>query len=174
MSALYVDGFNLYYRALKDSPFRWLDLHRLADALFPQDSIGGVSYFTSRLDTRPDNPGGAVRHVRDGLGLRVVLVNPDPRNPSPDRLADSATYVKRLGRSHLRHSQFPDTLSDEIGTIAKPPAGKADRKIQMAGRIGSDDGMRVVAGSLAERRSLQSTALRGVWSACWASTAPAM
>ena len=23
---LYIDGFNLYYRALKDTPFRWLDL----------------------------------------------------------------------------------------------------------------------------------------------------
>ena len=27
---VYIDGFNLYYRALKDTPFRWLDLRKLA------------------------------------------------------------------------------------------------------------------------------------------------
>ena len=32
---VYIDGFNLYYRALKDNPFRWLDLRRLAETLFP-------------------------------------------------------------------------------------------------------------------------------------------
>ncbi len=201
---LYVDGFNLYYRALKDTPYKWLDLRRLAETLFPQDSINRVSYFTARLDVRPSNPGqaqrqliylralatlpgfdayygvfrsgvkrrplaepvtglpsyvlvrdseekgsdvnlatpllvdgfngeyeqavvvsndadfaGAMRYVRDDLGLRVTLVNPDPRNSSPRELADAATYVKRLWKSHLRRSLFPDTLTDGIGTITK-------------------------------------------------------
>ncbi len=52
---LYVDGFNLYYRALKDSPFRWLDLRELAEALFPKDRINRVCYFTARLSARPGN-----------------------------------------------------------------------------------------------------------------------
>ena len=63
---------------------------------------------------------GAMRYVRDGLGLRVTLVNPDPRNPSPRDLSDSATYIKRIWKSHLRRSQFPDSLSDEVGVITKP------------------------------------------------------
>ena len=63
---------------------------------------------------------GAIKYVRDGLGLRVTLVNPDPRNASPKSLEDAATYVKRLWKSHLRRSQFPDTLMDEVGTITKP------------------------------------------------------
>ena len=63
---------------------------------------------------------GAMRYVRDQLGLRVTLVNPDHRNPSPRHLADAATYVKRLWKSHLRRSQLPDTLSDEVGVITKP------------------------------------------------------
>ena len=50
---LYIDGFNLYYRALKDTPFRWLDLRKLAETLFPQDAINRVCYFTARLDARP-------------------------------------------------------------------------------------------------------------------------
>ena len=60
---LYIDGFNLYYRALKDTPFRWLDLRKLAETLFPQDSINRVCYFTARLDVRPGNPGQAQRQL---------------------------------------------------------------------------------------------------------------
>ena len=47
LTNLYVDGFNLYYRALKDTPFRWVDLRKLAEALFPNDTIGTVCYFTA-------------------------------------------------------------------------------------------------------------------------------
>ena len=202
---LYVDGFNLYYRALKDTPFRWLDLWKLAETLFPQDTINRVCYFTARLDARPGNPSqpqrqqaylralatlpglvihygafrsgikrrplaeplpglpthvlirdseekgsdvnlatrllvdgfkgeyqqavvvsndadfaGAMRYVRDDLGLRVTLVNPDPRNTSPRDLSMAATYVRRLWKSHLRSSQLPDTLVDSVGVVTKP------------------------------------------------------
>ena len=202
---VYVDGFNLYYRALKDTPYRWLDLRKMAQALFPRDEIHKVCYFTARLDARPGNPGqprrqlvylralstlpgyeahfgvfrtgvrrrplafptpglptqvlitnteekgsdvnlatrllvdgfngeyeqavvvsndadfaGAMRYIRDGLGLRVVLVNPDAGNASPRDLSAAATYVKRLWKSHLRRSQFPDTLTDDVGLITKP------------------------------------------------------
>ncbi len=202
---VYIDGFNLYYRALKDGPYRWLDLRRLAEALFPHDDIRTVSYFTARLDVRSRNPNqprrqlvylralatlpdleihygafrsgikrrrlaepvpglptyvrvrdaeekgsdvnlatrllvdgfngryeqavvvsndadfaGAMRYVRDGLGLHVTLVNPDARRSSPRALASAATYVKRLWRSHLRRSLLPDTLTDEVGNITRP------------------------------------------------------
>ena len=63
---------------------------------------------------------GAMRYVKDDLGLRITLVNPDSRNTSPRELANAATYVKRLWKSHLRRSQFPDTLPDEVGVITKP------------------------------------------------------
>ena len=70
----YVDGFNLYYRALKDTPFRWLDLHKLAATLFPDDTIRGVHYFTARLDARHGHPGQAQRqliYIR-ALSMRTV------------------------------------------------------------------------------------------------------
>ena len=202
---VYIDGFNLYYRALKDTPFRWLDLRSLAENLFPQDSVRTVSYFTARLQPRANNPfqrlrqqtylralhtlpdldvyygtfrsgvkrrplaepvpglpsqvlirdseekgsdvnlatrllvdgfngeyeqavvvsndadfAGAMRYVRDGLGLRLTLVNPDARVSSPHDLASAATYVKHLWRSHLRRSLLPETLMDDVGVITKP------------------------------------------------------
>ena len=60
-------------------------------------------------------------YVRDGLGLRATLVNPDSVNASPPELAGAATYVKRLWKSHLRRSQLPESLQDEVGVIKKPP-----------------------------------------------------
>ncbi len=182
-----------------------MDQRKLAETLFPQDTINRVCYFTARLDARPNNPGqaqrqliylralatlpilsvyygtfrsgvkrrplaepilglpthvlvrdseekgsdvnlatrllvdgfngeyeqavvvsndadfaSAMRYVRDDLGLRVTLVNPDARNASPRELAEAATYVKRLWKSHLRRSQLPGTLTDEVGVITKP------------------------------------------------------
>jgi uncharacterized LabA/DUF88 family protein len=63
---------------------------------------------------------GAIRYVRDHLGLRETLVNPDPKKSTQKELADAADYVKRLWTSHLRRSQFPDTLRDGVGVITKP------------------------------------------------------
>jgi hypothetical protein len=33
----YIDGFNLYYDALNWTPYKWLDLGKLAQALLPSD-----------------------------------------------------------------------------------------------------------------------------------------
>ena len=60
---VYVDGFNLYYRALKDTPFRWLNLRQLSESLFPQDSINKLCYFTALISERPGNPGQASRQL---------------------------------------------------------------------------------------------------------------
>ena len=47
---VYVDGFNLYYRALKGTPWKWLDLVTLfTRVLEPRHRILGVKYFTARV-----------------------------------------------------------------------------------------------------------------------------
>ena len=83
------------------------------------DGFGG-EYEQAVVVSNDADFAGATRYVRDGLGLRVTLVNPDARNASPRDLASAATYVKRLWKSHLRGSQFPDNLADNIGTINRP------------------------------------------------------
>ena len=64
---------NIYYRALKDTPLRWLDLRKLAETLFPQDTVHRVCYFTARLDARPSNPGQAQRQL---IYLRALSMLP--------------------------------------------------------------------------------------------------
>ena len=54
---LYVDGFNLYYGALKGMPWKWLDLPALfAKVLQPHHDILTVKYFTARVSSTPTDP----------------------------------------------------------------------------------------------------------------------
>ena len=51
---IYVDGFNLYYRCLKDTAYKWLDLYKLAEKILPADKheIVKVKFFTARINVR--------------------------------------------------------------------------------------------------------------------------
>lgn len=50
---VYVDGFNLYYRALKGGAHKWVNLAALAARLAPSGStIDLVRYFTARVSAR--------------------------------------------------------------------------------------------------------------------------
>lgn len=54
---VYVDGFNMYYRALKRTRHKWLNILELAsDFLEPEDQIDMVRYFTARVSPRAGNP----------------------------------------------------------------------------------------------------------------------
>ena len=203
---VYIDGFNLYYRALQGTNFKWLDLRKLSENLFPEDDIAHVCYFTAYLLSRPGTPGppqrqliylralntlpnvttyfgtyrpriktrpllnpipglpefvtirdseekgsdvnlamrllvdgfagayqqaavisndsdlaGPIAYVRDELGLKVTVVNPDYTNYTHKDLEAASTRIKRLRRNHLRFSQFPSQISDSQGVISKPP-----------------------------------------------------
>lgn len=54
---VYVDGFNLYYSALRRRfpDCKWLDVRALAETLFPDDEIGRVQYFAARVIARADD-----------------------------------------------------------------------------------------------------------------------
>lgn len=58
---VYVDGFNFYYGALKDTAFKWLDHRALASALLRGHQITQVKYFTARVQDRADDLGLAQR-----------------------------------------------------------------------------------------------------------------
>ena len=50
---VYIDGFNLYFRALRGTPFRWLDMGKLTHLLLPQRQILRIRYFTALITSRP-------------------------------------------------------------------------------------------------------------------------
>jgi len=44
---VYIDGYNLYHGAVKDTQHKWLDLFKFSQALIPQEDIIKVKYFTA-------------------------------------------------------------------------------------------------------------------------------
>lgn len=58
---VYVDGFNLYYGAVKDTPYKWLDIHKLCTVLLPQNTIHRIRYFTAPVRDTPNDPTKAQR-----------------------------------------------------------------------------------------------------------------
>lgn len=200
---VYVDGLNLYYGALKGTPYKWLDLGRLCKFLLPRDEIARINYYTAMVVAHPDDrdaptrqgfylralrtipnlsiyyghfltqarylplasplPGGptkvrvlkdeekgsdvnlATHLVRDGfrgafevavvisndsdllepirvvryeLGLPIGILNPHKK---PSRaLSPHVTFFKQIRPGHLKRSQFPSILTDNVGTFTKP------------------------------------------------------
>ena len=53
---VYVDGLNVYYRALQHSRNKWLDLNQLAVRLLnPDDTVEKIKYFTTRVGARTND-----------------------------------------------------------------------------------------------------------------------
>jgi uncharacterized LabA/DUF88 family protein len=69
---VYVDGFNLFYGALRGSPYRWLDLGALSRVLLPNDDIHRIRYFTARVTSRPHDPGKSQRQDVYLRALRTI------------------------------------------------------------------------------------------------------
>ncbi len=58
---VYIDGFNLYYGALKYGPHRWLDLAALCATLLPGRTIKTIRYFTATVVDYPHDPYASIR-----------------------------------------------------------------------------------------------------------------
>ena len=59
---VYVDGFNLFYRALRHTPWRWLDLQALAHCLLePKFALHRIRYFTALIRSGSHNPQKEIR-----------------------------------------------------------------------------------------------------------------
>jgi hypothetical protein len=71
---VYVDGFNLYYGAVKGTPHKWLDLAALCARLFPRNQIDRIRYFTALVDARPPDPH---QPVRQQSYLRALQTTPN-------------------------------------------------------------------------------------------------
>jgi hypothetical protein len=69
---IYVDGFNLYYGAIKNTPFKWLDLLKMSQLLFPNDTINKIKYFSARVSARPSDPDQPIRQSTYWRALQTI------------------------------------------------------------------------------------------------------
>lgn len=70
---VYVDGFNLYYRALRDTAHKWLNPIRLAESVLDDgDEIACLRYFTARVSARSGDPEAPRRQEQYLKALRSL------------------------------------------------------------------------------------------------------
>lgn len=72
---VYVDGFNFYYRCVKDTPYKWLDFAKWsANLLGPNFTINRIRYYTARIRPLPGNPDAPLRQA---MLLRALATIPN-------------------------------------------------------------------------------------------------
>jgi len=69
---VYVDGFNLYYGATRNTPYKWLDLAKLCSLLLPHDHIQEIKYFTALVKGRPHDPNQPIRQQAYLRALKTI------------------------------------------------------------------------------------------------------
>lgn len=75
---VYIDGFNLYNRALIHSQYKWLDLHKLCQSVLqPANEILAIKYYTARVGGRrdPDQPNRQGAYLRALRSLPTVSIH---------------------------------------------------------------------------------------------------
>lgn len=72
-ACVYIDGFNLYYTALKGTNFKWLNVLSMAQSLFPEYDVCQVKYFTARVSPRNGDQSPVLRQQ---VYLRALATAP--------------------------------------------------------------------------------------------------
>jgi uncharacterized LabA/DUF88 family protein len=71
---VYVDGFNLYYGSLRNTPYKWLDLQVLFNKLLGrQHLITQIKYFTARISGKNGDSKAPLRQKAYLLALEKYL-----------------------------------------------------------------------------------------------------
>lgn len=69
---IYIDGFNLYYGAVRKTPYKWLDLLKMSELLFPNDTINKIKYFSARVSARASDPDQPIRQATYWRALQTI------------------------------------------------------------------------------------------------------
>jgi hypothetical protein len=141
---VYVDGFNLYYRVVKNTPYKWLDLAQLCRLLLPRHHIQTIKYFTAHVSARPYDPEIATRQqvylraLKTLPNLQIILgkfmtnrrlmaiAETDPAQSIWADWVDPATGlsqptllpVSRLGRPQLLKVERTDEKGSDVNLAA--------------------------------------------------------
>ena len=72
--SIYIDGFNLYYGCVKGTPHRWLNPLALCQAVFPNDQIRRIRYFTAIVHAVPGDPQKPQRQLTFIRALHTIPI----------------------------------------------------------------------------------------------------
>ncbi len=106
----YIDGFNLYYRVMKDNPaLKWLNFDAWCRRLMPSADIQRIRYFTALVDARPDDPD---QPNRQQIFWRALATTPTVSI----HLGRFKTRTKRVRLAHPPPNTVLARISEEKGS----------------------------------------------------------
>ena len=138
-TSVYIDGLNLYYGALKGTPFKWLDPIKLSTAVLPRRCVvDRVLYFTAHVSGVVD-PGAPARQqvylnalrtlpnveVHFGSFLTKTLWRPLVNLPVAGRQIATPKSVTLPAGDHAVSGPGPQTLP--VGSYPARQSGKKKR-----------------------------------------------
>jgi len=127
---LYIDGFNLYYSAVKGTPLRWLNPIELAARAFSRNTIFQTKFFTAKVAELPGDPHQPTRqllywralHTLPNLEIilgefrkrivRMAVVNPPPNTIEVFKTEEKGSDVNLA--THLLLDGFQDRYAAAI------------------------------------------------------------
>jgi hypothetical protein len=128
---VYVDGFNLYYSALRRrfQDCKWLDVRALAETLFPNDEIGRVLYFSARVISRPDDPQEATRQqMYFRAAWRALTLGSTSRCSAPatvphEAFAAPSMSSRSSATARCKQASSPTCSATAAGRFTAPGCG---------------------------------------------------
>ena len=127
---IYIDGFNLYYSAVKGTPLRWLNPIELAARAFSRNTIFQTKFFTAKVAELPGDPHQPTRQLLYWRALhtlpnfeiilgefrkrivRMAVVNPPPNTIEVFKTEEKGSDVNLA--THLLLDGFQDRYEAAI------------------------------------------------------------
>jgi len=129
-SIVYVDGFNLYYGAVRGGPHKWLDLQKYFSMLRPDDQIQRIWYFTALIDGSHRRNQETYPQALDSLPLVEVVLG-------KYKYKSVKCTVPACEFTGTREFQVPEEKRSDVNIAIQmlddAYAGLADRMILVSG-----------------------------------------
>ena len=122
---VYIDGFNLYYGAVKETAHKWLDVLALCGALFPRNQISRIRYFTAIVDARPPDLQQPVRQQTYIRALETI----------PCLSVHYGLFKTRPTRMRLVKPSASGATTANVLKTEEKGLGREPSQLSLAGRI---------------------------------------
>ncbi len=140
---VYIDGYNLYYRLLRGTKNKWLDLYAFANSLLNDShNVTAVKYFTSMVVPHPYD---AASIERQNIYLQAASLNPKVQvvlgyyKKNPAVLPARSAVCRECGEAKngfVRVYKFEEKRSDvnmAVSVVRDAALGEADSFVLITG-----------------------------------------
>jgi len=107
----YIDGFNLYYGALRGTPHKWLDVKALFGRILrPENDILKIKYYTARVSAWPDNPDAP---TKQDFYLQALAAHIPELEITEGHFIQKPVTMRLMNKMRFRRSMYVRVLKSE-------------------------------------------------------------